>query len=190
MNPFKIFKRNKTADVGKGVPVIRIDDMLTAAAGNQSAPYRDAIMNGDKFHGGYGDTQVLTLDYWTLRQRSTTLYNENLYAAGILNAFVTNIINTGLTLDATPVGEILKIDDDILNEWGEDVEARFKVFCDSPSMIDYYGERTLGELQAVRELHAMVEGDVLSVYHFDEKTMLPKIQLITSGCVQSPLTPK
>lgn len=173
------------------VPMISVEDLPTAAAGDYFAPFETAMMNGDKFYGGYGMTQLLDLDYWTLRNRSVQLYNENLYAQGIVNAFVTNIINTGLTLDATPANEILtQYNDDFLNDWAENVEARFKMYCDSPQMCDFYGKHTYGELQAIRELHGLVEGDVLTVYHFDSRTNLPKVQLISSECVQSPLTPK
>lgn len=173
-----------------GIRTISVNDLPTAAAGNYYPSYENAVMTGDKFYGGYGMTQLLDIDYWTLRHRSTQLYNENLYAQGIVNAFVTNIINTGLTLDATPAGEILPYDDDYLNDWAENVEARFKMYCDSPAMCDFYGQHTYGELQAIRELHGLVEGDVLTVYHFDRATNLPKVQLISSNCVQSPLSPR
>lgn len=163
---------------------------ISAAAGNISAPYQFAQMNGDKFVGGYGDTQLLYIDYWTLRNRSIQLYNENLYAEGIINAFVTNIINTGLTLECTPSETILGIDSNALNDWTEDVETRFKLYGDNPALVDFYGERTYGQIQAQRELQALVEGDVLTVYHFDNKTMMPKIQLISSSCIQSPVEDK
>lgn len=177
-------------DKKQGTPTISVEDLPDAAAGNHYPSYENALMTGDKFIDGYGMTQLLDFDYWTLRNRSTALYSENIYAQGILNAFVTNIINTGLTLDATPVGELLPHDDDFLNDWAEKVEARFKMYCDSPQMCDFYGKHTYGELQAIRELHGLVEGDVLTVYHFDKLTQLPKVQLISSSCVQSPLTPK
>lgn len=192
----KLFGKStgETKQAERYVPIISVEDLPdaepAAAAGNNYPNYENAVMTGDKFHGGYGMTQLLDFDYWTLRQRSTQLYNENLYAQGIINAFITNIINTGLTLDATPSSEILPYDDDFLNDWAEQVEARFKMYCDAPEMCDFYGRHTYGELQAIRELQALVEGDVLTIYHFDKRTNLPKVQLISSGCVQSPLNPK
>lgn len=177
----KLFSKKAPA-----IPVIPVNE-LSAAAGSYQPNYDFAYLNGDKFIGGFGDTQLHIIDYWTLRQRSIQLYNENIYAQGIINTFVTNIINTGLTLECTPNSTILGLDDDFLNNWSENVEARFKMYSDNPMLCDYYGRKTYGELQAQRELQALVEGDVLTVYHFDSKTMMPKVQLISSNAIQSPL---
>ena len=175
-------------DLFKPKPVAKeIMNGMQAAAGNYDAPYEFAQLNGDKFYGGFGTTQLQTVDYWTLRNRSIQLYNDNIYASGLINTFVTNIINTGLTLECTPNSTILGLEDDFLNSWSEEVEARFKMYSDNPMLCDYYGNKTYGELQAQRELQALIEGDVLTVYHFDKKTMMPKVQLISSACIQSPI---
>ena len=172
---------------GKGLPTIGVDQLPTAAAGNYDAPYRFAQLNGDKFLLGFGDTQLLQIDYWTLRHRSIQLFNENLYAEGLINRFITNIVNTGLMLEAKPVAGILGIDQEKLNQWTDEVEARFTMYANCKDMVDFYGEKTLSQIQAQRELQALVEGDVLVVYHFDKRTKLPKIQLISSNSVQSPI---
>ena len=168
-------------------PVIGVDQLPSAAAGNYSPGYEFATLSGDKFVGGYGNTQLQIIDYWSLRHRSIQLYNENIYAQGLINRFITNIVNTGLTLEAKPVASILGVDQEELNTWTDDVEARFTMYCNNPQLVDYYGEQTLSQLQVQRELQALVEGDVLVVHHFDTKTNLPKIQLISSNCIQSPL---
>jgi len=169
------------------VPVIGVDQLPTAAAGNYDAPYQFAQLNGDKFVGGYGVTQLQFIDYWTLRHRSIQLFNENLYAEGLINRFITNIVNTGLMLEAKPVASILGIEQESINKWTDEVEARFTMYANCKDMVDFYGEKTLSQLQTQRELQALVEGDVLVVYHFDKLTNLPKIQLISSNSVQSPI---
>lgn len=179
LNPFKA--------KGEKTPVIGVDQLPSAAAGNYSPGYEFATLSGDKFIGGYGTTQLQIIDYWSLRHRSIQLYRENIYAEGLINRFITNIVNTGLTLEAKPVASILGVDQETLNTWTDDVEARFTMYCNNPQLVDYYGEQTLSQLQVQRELQALVEGDVLVVHHFDTKTNLPKIQLISSNCVQSPL---
>ena len=168
-------------------PVIGVDQLPSAAAGNYTPEFEFAQLTGDKFVGGFGSTQLLIIDYWTLRNRSVALYSENIYAEGLINRFITNIINTGLTLEAKPVASILGVEQETLNKWTDDVEARFTMYCNNPQLVDYYGEKTLSQLQTQRELQALVEGDVLVVHHFDTKTNLPKIQLISSNCIQSPL---
>jgi lambda family phage portal protein len=169
------------------IPVISVEDLPTAAAGNYTPPQINTMVNGDKFAFGFGATQLQTIDYWTLRQRSVQLFNENIYAEGLISRFITNIINTGLMMESKPVENILGIDQEILNEWTDNVEARFAMYCNDPRMVDYYGEKTLAQIQQQRELQALVEGDVLVVHHFDRRTMLPKIQLISSSCVQTPV---
>ena len=183
-----MFDKLKNLFAGEAkTPVIGVDQPPSAAAGNYSPPSEYATLSGDKFVNGFGATQLQMIDYWTLRNRSIQLYNENIYAEGLINRFITNIINTGLTLEAKPVASILGVEQETLNKWTDDVEARFTMYCNNPQLVDYYGEKTLSQLQTQRELQALVEGDVLVVHHFDTKTNLPKIQLISSNCIQSPL---
>ena len=52
-------------------------------------------------------TQIQNIDYWTLRARSSQLFNENLYARGLLRRLITNEINTGLTPECCPDEEII-----------------------------------------------------------------------------------
>ena len=59
------------------------------------APAVSSILDGDKFAGGFGTTNVYThIDYWTLRERSGQLFRENLYAKGLVRRLITNEINT------------------------------------------------------------------------------------------------
>ena len=177
------YERSKRA---MKVDVIGVESLPNAAAGNFDAPFEFTQLNGDKFIGGFGTTQIQYIDYWTLRQRSIQLYNENLYASGLINRFIVSIINTGLMLESRPIASILGITDEEASKWSDEIEARFAMYSNNKNLVDFYGEKTLGQIQAQRELQALVEGDVLVVYHFDKSTMLPKIQLISSNCIQSP----
>jgi len=80
----------------------------------------NSLFNGDKFFGGFGRTKEFEfVDYWELRRRSVQLFTENIYARGVIKRLLTNIINKGLDLEATPVGEILNEEDEFINEWSE-----------------------------------------------------------------------
>ena len=103
----------------KAISFIKKNTGYSSSSLHGNTQINTAWMNGDKFDGGFGDTQLLDFDYWTLRERSTQLYNENLYAQGIINCLVTNIINSGLILEATPIDEILEKGDDFLNDWSD-----------------------------------------------------------------------
>ena len=75
---------------------------VSSLGGYSSA--RQSYYDGEKFYGGFGETQLFTMDYWTLRARSNQIFTENLYARGIVHRLVTNEINTGLAPDSNPEG--------------------------------------------------------------------------------------
>jgi len=142
--------------------------------------------NGSKFEGGFGETELLTADYWTLRARSAQLFETNLYARGLLRRLVTNEITTGLHLEATPREKLLGKPEDSLAEWAEDVETHFELWGDEPWLCDHMEQQTFGALQVQARLEALIEGDVLVVLRQFQPTQLPRVQLIKGGMVQTP----
>jgi lambda family phage portal protein len=143
--------------------------------------------DGEKFAGGFGLTQILEPDYWTLRARSSQLFKQNLFARGVIRRLITNEINTGLHLEATPEERILGKVEDELADWTEDVENRFELWGESPGQCDRTGLRTLGQLQAVARLEALVAGDVLVMLEQNPDTRVPMVRLICGSSVQTPL---
>lgn len=170
-------KKKKAASAPSPAPV------PTSAA---SAPTRYAYDNGSKFAGGFGDTKVLTTDYWTLRARSSQLFETNLYARGLVRRLVTNIINTGLHLEAQPEETILGRERDSLSDWAEDVEIRFALWGAEPWLCDWLEQATYGEIQETAFLEALISGDCLVVLRQDPVTRLSRVQLVRGDCVQSP----
>jgi capsid protein len=156
-----------------------------SAALQQSAAADMSYFDGDKFYGGFGTTQVYLTDYWTLRQRSNQLFNDNLYARGLIRRLITNEINTGLSLEATP-GEFLGMDDDERNDWSENVEARFQIYADNPELCDYKQKNTQGKIQQEIRTEALVGGDVLVVLRVSRLNGLPQIEIVPGGLVQDP----
>jgi lambda family phage portal protein len=155
---------------------------------SQTSPtYQTAPFNGEKFSGGYGPTEFLWPDYWTLRARSAQLYRKNLYARGIIRRLVTNEINTGLHLEATPEASVLGIDEDTLADWAESVETLFSIWGREPRLCDYSERLTFGEIEELARLEALVSGDVLVMRRVDQRTGLPRIQLISGSRVQTPM---
>ena len=170
-------------------PVISVDDMKPAAVGNRrhQAPYEYSYNDGDKFFGGFGFTQILLTDYWTLRQRSAQLFTENLYARGIVRRLVTNEINTGLCLESMPEESILGLPDDSLGDWSEDIETRFGLWGKSHLICDYSQQNTFNSIQYNARLEALVTGDCLVVLRQDRITKLPQVELISGDKVQTPI---
>jgi len=150
------------------------------------ARVRQQWHDGDKYPGGFGFTELLTADYWTLRQRSAQLFKMNIYARGIVRRLVTNIINTGLALEAVPEASILGSGEDALAEWSEIVENRFHLWQRSPALCDYCGGKSFGSIQAAAKMNAIISGDVLVVVLQDPETGLPRVRLVDAQRVQSP----
>lgn len=171
----------------EGVHPIQFSDLDKAGTNGQIIQFDWA---GDKFIGGYGDTEVLNVDYWTLRQRSTELFTKNLYARGIIRRFVTNVISTGIELEAQPDGNILPLEDDPLDTWSENVESLWNAWASQPGLCDLRGLKTFGKIQAEAYREAIVSGDVLVVCDVDPKTALPKVQIFSGNKVSDPLNPE
>jgi lambda family phage portal protein len=151
-----------------------------------SAPFRFSYDDGEKFPGGFGPTELLTADYWTLRARSSQLFERNLYARGLVRRLVTNEINTGLHLEAVPEEKLLGYPEDALADWAEDIENRFAMWERRPAQCDRNEQRTFGQLQAAARAEALIAGDVLVVMSANKKTGLPRINLVSGSRVQTP----
>ena len=151
------------------------------------AHYGYDIFDGSKFVGGFGATQLQLIDYWTLRHRSAQLFNENMYARGLIRRLITNEINTGLCLESMPEEMILGMPEDSLNDWSENVENRFQIWAKNPMLCDYYGLNSFGAIQAMARMESYISGDCLVVVRINNKTGLPQIQLIGGNNVRSPI---
>lgn len=183
LNPLNWFKKSEVAQ-----NVTAVDDLDPFAyAGQQSfAPWENSLYDGGKFAGGFGVTQIQHIDYWTLRARSAQLFNENLYARGVIRRLVTNEINTGLTPEACPDEQIIGVPEDSLNDWSETVENRFHIWGKNPQLCDWKHKSTFGALQRAARAEALISGDVLVVLRQSQKTKLPQVQLVSGNKVMSP----
>jgi lambda family phage portal protein len=149
--------------------------------------YRWGYDHGEKYAGGLGPIDILYKDYWALRERSADLFERNVYGRGIIRRLVTNVINSGLHLEATPEERILGLKEDDLAEWSEDVENRFKLWADNGYQCDFNEQQTFGALQAEAYREALVSGDVLVTIQQDPRTRIPRVRLVSGSSVQTPM---
>lgn len=169
-----------------GPEVVSVHDLDPFAQGLVQAPVVNTLLDGDKYPGGFGVTQLQQIDYWTLRARSSQLFNDNLYARGLIRRLITNEINTGLTPELCPDEQILGLEPDSLADWTENVENRYAIWGKNPRICDWKGQSTLGALQQEARREALVAGDVLVVLRQSQVTKLPQVQLVKGGSVQTP----
>lgn len=147
----------------------------------------NSLFTGDKFPGGFGITKNYFVDYWTLRIRSIQLFNENLYARGLIQRLITNEINTGLTLEATPEGSILNMSDEEVNEWAENTEKIFQIWGDNKLICSWNKQETLGQLQQSVRRTALLSGDAVIILRQAPATKLFQIEVIDGVHVCNPL---
>jgi capsid protein len=194
MGFFDLFRKQQVAQVERIVPTISVEDCNSnpAAYGGQTTfdNAQWSIYDGGKFDGGFGATQVQHIDYWTLRARSSQLFNENLYAKGLIRRLITNEINTGLVPEAFPDEEVLGLPNESLRDWTESTENRFMLWGKSPNVCDFKHERTWGKIQREARLEALISGDVLVTLRQQPATRLPAIDLISGNLIRTPLGAK
>ncbi len=185
----KLFGTKDLAQTGEPSTAMLIDELRTYAYAGQNsyAGWENSIYDGGKFLGGFGDTQIQQIDYWTLRHRSSQLFNENLYAKGLIRRLITNEINTGLTPEASPDEQIIGIPNESLNDWTETVENRFGIWSKNPDLCDWKRASTFGAVQRAARMEALICGDVLVFVRSSRRTGLPTVQLISGDKVQTPL---
>lgn len=186
VNPFKWFSKQAPEAVSEP-PVMQVDELNPFALSSGGGGNQIVDFNGDKFFNGFGQTLCYLPDYWELRNRSMQLFRGNLYARGLIRRMVTNIINTGLTVEATPEEAILGLEEDSLADWSENTENRFSLWAKNPHLCDYQGLKTFGELQSSIKRQALISGDVLVVLRTSPDNGLPLIQIIDGSAVQTPL---
>lgn len=186
LNPLKWFRSGTAEAVSDAVAVDNLDPFAYAGQTGAS-PWENSIYDGGKFFGGFGATQIQDVDYWTLRARSTQLFNENLYARGIIRRLVTNEINTGLAPEACPDEGIIGVPEESLNDWTETVETRFGIWAKGPELCDWKKKSTFGAIQRAARMEALISGDVLVVVRQSQQTKLPMVQLISGSKVRTPL---
>lgn len=145
---------------------------------------------GSKFPGGIIDDAedwLFTLDYWTLRHRSSQVFHKNLYARGIINRLITNEINKGLAPESHPLESATPFDEDTLSDWADDCEDRFELWANDPLACDYKGERTFGQLQELARLESLVGGDCLVILRPGKLFNMPTVQVVRGDKVTTPL---
>ena len=148
-----------------------------------------SMFDGSKFAGGFGPTRDYTfIDYTTLRLRSYQLFTENLYAAGLIKRLLTNEVNTGLTLEATPNADLLGLDEDQLGEWSENTEALFTIWGNNVNLVDWRRALTFGQFQRELRKTALLSGDALVIVRQSRATKLPVLELIDGSRIISPAT--
>jgi len=88
-----------------------------------------------------GNTRVF--DHFTLRQNARDAYQDTPQAKALVDRYADTVVDIGLKLESTPDSKILKKGPKELEEWREEVDARFDLWCKAkeqhrPELMTFY----------------------------------------------------
>ncbi len=106
---------------------------------------------------------ALLPDLPLLRERSRDLIRNNPIAAGAINTAVTNVIGTGLKLQARPDRQILNMNDEKADQWESGVEREFRMWAAKPQFCDMRKTSSFADLQDLVFRQTLENGDVFTV---------------------------
>lgn len=126
-------------------------------AGSKSRP---ALRNWNPVSGDANNDAMYDLD--TMRSRSRDLARNAPLGCAAVNTVVTNVIGTGLSMQANPDAKFLGMTEDELNEWKRIAEFEWNLWCcsvdcDASRTMDFYG------LQSLALRSTLESGDVIAL---------------------------
>lgn len=193
-NPPKIDVKQNILDklISYVDPVRGLDRMraktVMALAGSNTAGSRGRRATSS-WKPGDGDADADTLfDLPVMRERSRDLIRNNALAAGAINTKVTNVIGTGLKLNAQIDADFLGLSKDKAREWQKKAEREFALWADSP---DCDIERTLNfySMQELTFRQVLENGDLFVLLTYKKLKTTPyefRLQMIEADRVSNP----
>ncbi|MDR0675624.1 MAG: phage portal protein [Elusimicrobiota bacterium] len=178
-NIFKIFRRKKVSEKAIGI------------AGNLYAPNFFNVFGGSKIKGSLNYPSSIAFDTQTLRNRSRKAIFETPQAKSFLRRLTENVVNSGLTLELSPIWDLLdiEIEKQEKNTWIRRVEKLWKIYADSKDAI-YDKKKTLNQSQAIWYQNYLRDGEIFLVlrYSSDLNRLNPlSVQTIAPENIYTPL---
>jgi len=124
-----------------------------------------------------------------LRQRSRDLYMGSAIASGVIKTLRTNIVGSGLMLNAQVDAELLGLTQDEARQWEKDTEREWQLWsgstwCDAERRQNFY------QLQSLVVISALLSGDIFVALPLVRNESCPydlRISLIEADRVCNPL---
>lgn len=162
-------------------------NILNQGYGNHGASTEKNSLRGWRFRGGSAKEDIED-NVPILRERSRDLYSGTPLATGALKTLRTNVVGSGLRLNAQIDYEFLGISEEEADEWETIVEREFSLWadsihCDAQRMSNFY------ELQQLAFLSQLMSGDVFCLLPIMPRQNMPydiRIQLLEADRVCNP----
>lgn len=133
-------------------------NFLNSGYGNYGASYARKSLLSWVTSGRSADDDIVD-NLETLRNRSRDLYMGAPLATGALKTLRTNIVGSGLMLNAQVDTEFLRLTDEQAKKWENDVEREWRLWAETVQC-DAERRQTFYQLQSLVLLSAVMSGDV------------------------------
>jgi lambda family phage portal protein len=161
--------------------------LMNSGYGNYGASATKKSMKGWRSNGGSAKEDIDD-NIPTLRERSRDLYAGTPLATGAIKTLRTNVIGSGLRLNAQIDYEFLGMSDEEADAWETIVEREFSLWaesmhCDLQRMNNFY------ELQQIAFLSQLLSGDVFVLLPMLERANMPydlRIHVVEADRVCNP----
>lgn len=148
------------------------------------------LFDGSKFNGATFYPSAWDLDVPKLRDKSRVAYWDSTQARSILGRLVTTVIGTGLTLESSPIWDLIGsgLSEEQRATMAREIELRFHLWASSKEA-DASGRMSFYELQGLEFLNRLLDGDQVVVlrYSGDSSRLSPlNLQFIAPEQVATP----
>ena len=144
--------------------------------------------NGEKFSGGLSYPSAVNLNHNALRLRSIKAFEETAQARSAVNRLNDSVINTGLSLQSSPITSLLGLDTEFVQDITDKIESRFALWANS-KQCDYSENNTLGQMERVEFNNQLVKGDYFAYLNYSEDATLInplQVKIITPERISTP----
>jgi lambda family phage portal protein len=170
----------------RGLARLKSRHMLASATGGYEGGRRER-RGTKRWRPAQGSADADTLpDLGDLRARTRDLERNVPIAAGAIATKATNVVGTGLTLQASVDHEYLGLSEDAADAWERAAEREWQLACRS---VDFTGVQDFADLQYLAFKSADQSGDVFAVRRFRKDagdTYGTKLQLVEADRVSNP----
>lgn len=161
--------------------------IMALAGGYHGASRRRTGTAGWRTDNADADT-VLSWDRPILVERSHDLVRNNPLAGGAINTNVTNVVGSGLTMQAAIDYQYLGLDEAAAEAWQTDTERRFRLWWESPDCDVTRHDNGYG-LQSLAFRSMLESGDIIALLPIVDRAVQGEtltVQLIESERLSNP----
>lgn len=146
----------------KTIPNPYAMEVFAKGYGDAGASLTKTVYKGETSSSGSAHEDI-EFNLYKMRERSRTLFQSSSNAAAILLTYRTNVIGSGLRLQARVDKDVLGWSPEKAREWEKQVEREFALWAESAENCDSTGMETLYEMMQSAFISYLMSGDAFII---------------------------